>query len=75
MGARNRGGRGLSYQPARQHRLAEFIPWVDSRASYTFKNTGSGQLFSLADTQQLPPFPPHLDSYTLIYDGAIGQLR
>jgi hypothetical protein len=26
-GARNRGGRGLSYRPARLHRLAEFIPW------------------------------------------------
>jgi hypothetical protein len=25
MGARNRGGRGLSYRPARLHRLAEFI--------------------------------------------------
>jgi hypothetical protein len=27
MGARNRVGVGLSYQPARLHRLAEFIPW------------------------------------------------
>ncbi len=28
LGARNRGGRGLSYRPAaRIHRLAEFIPW------------------------------------------------
>jgi hypothetical protein len=27
LGARNRGGRGLSYRPARLHRLAEFIPW------------------------------------------------
>jgi hypothetical protein len=27
MGARNRGGRGLSYRPARLHRLTEFIPW------------------------------------------------
>jgi hypothetical protein len=26
MGPRNRGGRGLSYRPARIHRLAEFIP-------------------------------------------------
>jgi hypothetical protein len=25
MGARNRGGIGLSYRPARLHRLAEFI--------------------------------------------------
>jgi hypothetical protein len=27
MGARNRGGIGLSYRTARLHRLAEFIPW------------------------------------------------
>jgi hypothetical protein len=27
MGAINRGGIGLSYRPARLHRLAEFIPW------------------------------------------------
>jgi hypothetical protein len=27
MGARNRGGIGLSYRPARLHRLAEFITW------------------------------------------------
>ncbi len=27
IGARNRGGRGLSYRPARLLRLAEFIPW------------------------------------------------
>jgi hypothetical protein len=26
MGARNQGGIGLSYRPARLHRLAEFIP-------------------------------------------------
>ena len=26
MGARNQGGTGLSYRPARLHRLAEFIP-------------------------------------------------
>jgi hypothetical protein len=27
LGARNREGMGLSYRPARLHRLAEFIPW------------------------------------------------
>jgi hypothetical protein len=27
MGDRNREGKGLSYRPARLHRLAEFIPW------------------------------------------------
>jgi hypothetical protein len=28
MEARNRVGIGLSYRPARLHRLAEFIPWT-----------------------------------------------
>ncbi len=28
VGARNRVGIGLSYRPARLHRLAEFIPWT-----------------------------------------------
>ncbi len=27
MGARNRIGIGLSYRPARLHRLAELVPW------------------------------------------------
>ena len=42
MGARNRGGRRLSYRPARLH-----IGWrnsflgIDSGAPYTFKNTSS----------------------------------
>ncbi len=27
MGAKNRGEIGLSYRPARLHRLAEIIPW------------------------------------------------
>ncbi len=31
MEARNRGGIGLSYRPARLHRLAEFIPWNQFR--------------------------------------------
>jgi hypothetical protein len=31
MGARNRGGKGLLYRPARLHRLAEFIPWNQFR--------------------------------------------
>ena len=42
MGARNREGIGLSYRPARLHRLAEFMPWIDSWAPYMFKNTGPG---------------------------------
>jgi hypothetical protein len=41
MGARNRGGRGLSYRPARLHRLAVFIPWNRFGAPYRFKNTDS----------------------------------
>jgi hypothetical protein len=31
MGARNRGGIGLSYRPARLRRLAELIPWNQFR--------------------------------------------
>jgi hypothetical protein len=31
MGARNRVGIGLSYRPARLHRLAEFIHWNQFR--------------------------------------------
>ncbi len=42
MGARHRGGIGLSYRPARLHRLAEFIPWNRFLGSIKmFKNTGS----------------------------------
>ncbi len=33
MGARHRGGRGLSYRPARLHRLTKFIPWNRFRGS------------------------------------------
>ncbi len=29
MGARHRGGIGFSYRPARLHRLAEFISWMN----------------------------------------------
>jgi hypothetical protein len=63
VGARNRRGRGLSYRPARLHRLAEFIP------SYTFKNTGSAvfcvflslcSLFLPPRSSFLPYFPPVL---------------
>jgi hypothetical protein len=28
MGARNRVGLGLSYRPAKPHRLAKLIPWI-----------------------------------------------
>ncbi len=37
MGARNRGGIGLSYRPARLHRLAEFIPWNQFRGPIRLK--------------------------------------
>jgi hypothetical protein len=40
MGARNRGGRGLSYRPARLRWRTSFLG-IDSGALYTFKNTGS----------------------------------
>jgi hypothetical protein len=37
MGARNRGGIGLSYRPARLFRLAEFIPWNQFLGSINVK--------------------------------------
>jgi hypothetical protein len=37
---RNREGKGLSYRPARLHRMAEFIPW-NRFLGLTFKNTVS----------------------------------
>ncbi len=40
MGAGNRGGIGLSYRPARLHRLAEFIPWYRFLASINVKKYG-----------------------------------
>jgi hypothetical protein len=42
MGARNRGGIGLSYRPARLHRLVELIPWNRFLGSINVKNTGCG---------------------------------
>ncbi len=40
MGARNRGGIGLSYRPARLHRLAEFIPWNQFRGPINILKDG-----------------------------------
>jgi hypothetical protein len=40
MGARNRGGIGLSYRPARLHRLAEFIPWNQFRGPINISKYG-----------------------------------
>jgi hypothetical protein len=52
MGARNQVGIGLSYQPARLHKLAKSISWNQFLGS--FKNTISGEAFSMyyAYTQQ-----------------------
>ncbi len=41
MGARNRVGIGLSYQPARLHSMAELVPWIRFLGSLKFKNSGS----------------------------------
>ncbi len=49
MGARHRVGIGLSYRPARLHRLAEFIRWNRFLGSINvFKNTGSHTTTDLA---------------------------
>jgi hypothetical protein len=42
MGARNRGGRGLSYGPPCYIGWRNSFLEIDSGAPYTFKNTGSG---------------------------------
>ncbi len=44
MRARNRVGIGLSYRPARLHRLAELVPWNRFLGSLKFKNSGSGSI-------------------------------
>jgi hypothetical protein len=41
MGARNRVGTELSYRPARQHSLAELVPWNRFLGSLKVKNPGS----------------------------------
>ncbi len=41
VGERHRVRIGLSYRPARLHRLAQFIPWNRFLGSIKFKNTGS----------------------------------
>ncbi len=45
---------------------------VDLQRLFGLHVTWCAQLYSLAETLQLPPLPPHLDSY---YEGAIGQQR
>jgi hypothetical protein len=45
MGARHREGIGLSYRPARLHRLAEFIPRNRFLGSINVKNKGSESQF------------------------------
>ncbi len=47
MGARNRGRRGLSYRPARLHRLAEFIPWNRFRGPIHVSKYGSWKVHSM----------------------------
>jgi hypothetical protein len=40
MGARNQAGVGLSYRPARLHRLVDFIPWSQFLGSINVKKCG-----------------------------------
>jgi hypothetical protein len=44
MGARKQVGIGLSYQPARLHRLAESFVGIDSWAPSELKNAISGRM-------------------------------
>ncbi len=43
---------------------------VDLQSLFGLHVKWCAQLYSLAETPQLPPSPLHLDSY---YEGAIGQ--
>ncbi len=47
MRDRNRGGIGLSYRPARLHRLAELMPWNRFRGSINVEKYGLRSLVSL----------------------------
>jgi hypothetical protein len=50
MGARNRVGIGLSYRPARLHRLVELILWNRFLGSINVSKYGLGFLAKLAFT-------------------------
>jgi hypothetical protein len=45
MGARNQVGKGVSYQPARLHRQAEFIPWNQFLSSLNIYKYGLEPVF------------------------------
>ncbi len=54
MGARNRVGMGLSYRPARLHRLAESIPGLLKRLQIRALNT---MMVNQDDGMKDPGFP------------------
>ncbi len=47
MGARNRGGIGLSYRPVRLHRLAEFIPRNQFQGHINIEIYGLNPVYSM----------------------------
>jgi hypothetical protein len=49
MGARNRGGIGLSYRPARLHSLAELVPWNRFLGSLKVKKFGLWKQINVKD--------------------------
>ena len=57
--SRNLVGIGLSYRPARLHRLAESIPWNASMTSVTTKKMGMVELPSYP-SKRADPWPPWL---------------
>jgi hypothetical protein len=66
MGARNRVGRGLSYRPARLHRLAESISWnqfLGSRKVYKYQLNPT---FSVSNPVLVPVPPPEAEFLDVI---------
>jgi hypothetical protein len=59
MGARNRGGIGLSYRPARLHRLVEFIPWYRFLGSMNFKKYSPYLLTFMEPQESIPRIPTY----------------
>jgi hypothetical protein len=59
MGATNRGGIGLSYRPARLHRLTEFIPWNPFRGPYKHLKIRAQYTMHLRVLTVNPPPSPH----------------
>jgi hypothetical protein len=82
MGARNRVGIGLSYRPARLHRLAELIPWNRFLGSINvrlkIRALSAGPAVCPASVSTPPPHvttKPNLCRYTNIHKAKPNMVR